>query len=606
MTSPLGTTRINPTLEPQNDPAKKRVQVGSFLIPETDLLSALLYGFRYSKDWRDREYYFWRAADEIWNLNPDLPEPLLQRNPWSERTIRCCLKEKYLAIGGSANSAKSHTVAAYAIIRWLSWPGETQVLVTSTSLTEARGRVWGSLIRLISVIEENAPCAIKDSVGIIAFRSESGRVFDSRGIQLVAAEKSKEKEASKKFIGRKAKQVLVVADELSELSPAIIEACMSNLSKNPSLQVIAMSNPASRFDAFGDWACPKDGWDKVNPLQDEEWRTTRGGLFIRFDGEKSPNMLAGKTIYPYLPTPEQIQEDKEVLGDRSKGYMRMTRAVFFDTDDDEAVYTESDMIRGKATNKAQWLTSPTAVAGFDPGFTNGGDRCLLHIGYVGYDTWGRLSFEFGPCVALFDDANNKSVPRSYQIVEQVKAQCLRYGVSPENLAVDATGAGNPLCDVLAGEWSPKILRVIFNGKPTDRRISDTHPKTGDELFVDRCSELWYVGKELLRTEQLRGIVPELANEMVKRGFSLTKGSGTMKIKLESKKEFKKRLGRSPDRADAAFLALDAARTRFGISSIPLPEQQDGVEPSVRRRPPPRKMSDFKEAFFNEEAYLPYS
>jgi hypothetical protein len=80
----------------------------------------------------------------------------------------------------------------------------------------------------------------------------------------------------------------------------------------------------------------------------------------------------------------------------------------------------------------------------------------------------------------------------------------------------------------------------------------------------------------------------------------------MKIKLESKKEFKKRLGRSPDRADAAFLALDAARTRFGISSIPLPEQQDGVEPSVRRRPPPRKMSDFKEAFFNEEAYLPYS
>jgi len=602
MSSGQNTTKVNPKLEPRLEPATKKMRIGQFLIEPTSLLTALLYGFKHHKGWREREYYFWRAADEMWNLRDDLPDPMFERHPWSEKLIRAAIRNKYLAIGGAASSAKSHTMAGYGIIKWLSAPANTLVLITSTTLTEARKRIWGSVIKLVAVIEDVAPCNIRDSIGSIAYVNDKGRSFDTAGLSLIAAEKARTREASAKFIGIKASTVVVLADELSELSPAIIEACMTNLSMNPHLEVKAMSNPNSRFDAFGDWATPKGGWDMVNVTADEEWATARGGLFIRLDGEKSPNILAGKTLYSYLPTEKQLEESRAVLGPESRGYMRMVRAIFFDSDDDEVIYSDGELVRSRGTAKAQWMTKPSVVAGLDPGFTNGGDRCVLHIGYVGYESDGRMAFEFGRHHLLFDDASDKSTPRTYQIVTKVKEMCQKLGVPPENLAVDATGAGAPFCDVLAGEWSPKFTRVSFGGVATDMRVSDTHTRIAKDLYVNMVSELWYVGKELLRTQQLRGINSELANEIVKRSFEMIK-SGGLKILIESKKAFKQRIGRSPDIADAGFLALHAARSRYGLSSIAMPERT--ADGQLRRMPRPRRsIRDLADANYNDEAYLP--
>jgi len=561
-------------------------------MPQTSLLTALLMGFRYHTRWQDKEFYFWRIADELWNTRPDLNKPMFERNPWSEYLVREAIKNKYLAIGGAANSAKSHTMAGYAIIKWMCDPANTLVMITSTTLTEARKRIWGSVIKLMSVIEDIAPCKIRDSIGSIAYVNNNGTLFDSAGLSLIAGEKSRTREAVGKFIGIKAPTVIVIGDELSELSPAIIEACMSNLSKNDRLEVKAMSNPNSRFDAFGDWATPKDGWDSVNVLGDYEWKTSRGGKYIRLNGEKSPNILAGKVLYSYLPKAEQLEEDRAVMGPESRGYMRMVKAVFFDSDDDEVIYTPQEIVNGGGTAKAVWSGRPELVAGLDPGFTNGGDRTVLHVGHVGYETSGSFTFELGRHFLLFDDASDKSTPRTYQIVQQVKKLCDKLGIAPANLAVDSTGAGAPFCDVLAGEWSNKFLRVSFGGKPTDKRVSEMHQKCGDELFTNRASELWYVGKELLRTKQLKGISTEFAGEIVGRGYEMRK-HGSLKVQIESKEEYKKRLGKSPDIADAGFLALDAARTRFGLTSMAPPETDDDGIPKMRR--PRRSIKQLSDA-----------
>jgi hypothetical protein len=570
--------------------------VGNVAIPQTSLLTALLMGFKHHDLWQQKEYYFWRIADEMWNTRVDLRKPLFDRNPWSEKLIRKALQNKYLAVGGAANSAKSHTMAGYAIIKWMSDPSDTLVLLTSTTLTEARRRVWGSVIKLMSVIEDTAPCKIRDSIGSIAYVNGNGTLFETAGLALIAGEKSRTREAVGKFIGIKAPTVIVIGDELTELSPAIIEACMSNLSKNKHLEVKAMANPSSRFDAFGDWSTPKGGWDTVNVLEDEEWETSRGGLYIRLDGEKSPNILAGKVLYDYLPTQEQLDEDAEVMGKESRGYMRMVRAVFFDSDDEEVIYTPQELVNGRGQNKADWSVAPTMVAGLDPGFTNGGDRCILHFGKVGYERNGSFSFEFGEHFLLFDDASDKSMPRTYQIVEQVKRMCEKHGVLPENLAVDATGAGAPFCDVLAGEWSHKIQRVVFGGKPTENRISEMHTKIGTDLYMNRVTELWYVGKELLRTRQLKGMSNDFVNEIVKRAYTMMK-SGSLKVQIESKKEFKKRIGKSPDLADAGFLALDSARTRFGLVSITPPKEDEDGEFRMPR--PRRSIAQLKDSWTSD-------
>ena len=535
--------------------------VGGIKLPLCNLITSLLFGLANHKKNKAKEYYFWRLCDELWNKK-DLPEHLMVRHPWADEMIKSVIDNKYVAIGGAANSGKSHTMAAWGILNWMADPQNTLILLTSTTLREARKRIWGSVISLLSVID-NFPFKIRDSIGNVAYLTENGTLIERAGLSLIAAEKSKTREAVGKFIGIKQKRVFLICDELSELSEAILQAGLSNLSKNQEFNMIGMSNPNSRFDAFGSWSKPLDGWSSINPDLDETWTTKWGGTYIRFDGEKSPNIISGETKYPWLPTEEKISEDRDLLGENSRGYMRMVRAVFFDSDETDAIYNESEIDRSGGMDRVSWNNKPIAIAGLDPAFTNGGDRTILYTGLVGYDDNGQYVCELGEAVQINDDATNKSLPRTYQIVEQVISICKKRKISPDNLAVDATGAGAPFCDVLAGQWSDQFLRVSFGGKASDKKVSVSSKKIGHETYMNRVSELWWVGKELLRTRQLFGISTDLAKELVSRKYDMVK-SGSFRVKIEPKVDFKARFGASPDLADAAFLCLDLARQRHNL------------------------------------------
>ena len=565
--------------EPRIEAVSHKMDVGGILIPPTNVVTALLYGFAHHDNNKAREYYFWRLCDELFN-HDDLPEPLMVRHPWAEEMIRAVIRNKYVSIGGAASSGKSHTMAAWGIISWLSAPRDTLVLLTSTTLREARKRIWGSVISLLSVIE-GAPIKIRDSIGNAAYINEQGNLIERAGLSLIAAEKSKTREAVGKFIGIKQKKVILICDELSELSEAILQAGLSNLSKNPTFQMIGMSNPSSRFDAFGVWSEPKNGWDSVDTNVDDKWTTKWNGKYLRFDGERSPNVTANEVIYPWLPTTEKLNEDKALLGQESRGYMRMVRAVFFDSDEAEGIYSEAELSRSGSLGKIEWSGKPTAIAGLDPAFTNGGDRTILYTGFVGYNKAGHYCVMLDEALQLNDDATNHAVPRTYQIVRQVKEACQKRKILPQDVAVDATGAGAPFCDVLAGEWSDEILRVSFGGRASDKRVSANSKLIGTELYVNRVSELWFVGKELVRTKQFYGIDNVLAQEITGRNYDMVKG-GTLRMKIESKPEYKSRFGRSPDLADAAFLCLDLARQRHGLVAVEPVEDAAGKIQHARR------------------------
>lgn len=560
-------------LEPHIHPVSKMMDIGGLEIPPTSPLTALLYGFAHHPKDKAREFYFWRICDELWN-NDDLPEKMMVRHPWAEKMIRAAIKNKYLAIGGSASSGKSHTMAAWGIVQWLSQPRDTLVLMTSTTLREARKRIWGSVMSLLSVID-GAPIKIRDSIGNAAYIDENGTLIERAGLSLIAAEKSKTREAIGKFIGIKQKRVIMIGDELSELSESILQAGLTNLSKNPFFQMIGMSNPNSRFDAFGVWSEPKKGWESIDTQTADEWTTKWRGRYLRLDGERSPNIVLGEVKYPWLPTAEKLEEDRLLLGAESRGYMRMVRAVFFDSDETTGIYSEAELANGGAMGEVDWADKPTTVAGIDPAFTNGGDRTIMYTAEVGYARNGQYVCKLGEAIHLNDDATNKAVPRTYQIVHQIIDHCKRRNISADNVALDSTGAGAPFCDVLAGEWESSFMRVTFGGKGSDKRVSMNSQLTGAELYTNRVSELWFVGKELLRTKQIYGVSSDLAQEMCARNYDMTKGTGTLRVKIESKPEFKARFGRSPDLADAAFLALDCARQRLGLVAIDPPKDEKG-------------------------------
>lgn len=496
----------------------------------------------------------------------------------------------------------SHTFAGWGIVNWLCNPAKTQVAITSISLKEAKKRIWGSVLDLLQKAEEtiDLPGAIRDSIGNVAYVSPEGKLNAKFGMSLISADKSRTREAVGDLVGLKAEHFILIADELAELSPSITQTAVANLTKNINFQMVALSNPNSRFDAFGEFATPEDGWDGVNVLSDTEWVTKQGGKYIRLDGERSPNILAGKDIYPFMYRNENLSEDRK-MGENSRRYMRMVRAVFFDSEETEGIYNESELTAAGCMKPVEWREAPTTIAGLDLGFTSGGDRSILYTAKVGYAGNGHYVMEFGEAIPLVDDVTNKSIPRTYQIARRLVEECKKRGIKPDGLAVDATGAGSPVCDVIAGEWgTDAFLRINFAGSATDRRVSAKSPDVGHELYVNRMSEIWFVTKEFIRTRQIFGVTTELAREMVARNYENVK-SGTLRIRVEPKKEFKARFGRSPDLADAAFVAVDLARQRFGLVAVDPPTGGDDIQ-RLRLRTN-RTFKALGQALFNPEAVL---
>lgn len=517
--------------------------------------------------------HFQNIVNAIWN-HPTSTKKFVW-NPWSNRMLQAACEHDYLGVAGSRSSGKSDAFALWGIVNFMAAPAQTKVIYTSTSLKDSRGRIWGSVSEYWQAAcgvlggEQNMPGELVSSQGLVRFR-QNGQQSDKCGLALVAGEKTKEKEAIGKLIGFKAIRMILIADELPELSESLISAAESNLSGNPEFQMIGLGNPASMFDPFGIFCEPNTGWASLSDDTDE-WETKRG-FCLRLNGEKSPNILAGKVLYPWMLTEEKLEEARRFMGVKSQLYCRMITATWSATGAADGIYTEADIIAYKANLPAIWQSPPTMVAGFDPAFSDGGDRSILYISKFGVTSDGVKTLEFVKDIELDENTNNKTQSRTDQIVTLLMEACRKEGVHPRNLAIDGTGAGAPFCDVVKSRFSGEFLEVNFGGKASEMPASGVDATPSSEVYMNKISEMWYVGREYIRSGQIRGVSPNLATELCSRSYT-TKNRG--KVQIESKVELKKRIGKSPDRSDAAMLCLELCRRRLSMASKVRASEVDG-------------------------------
>lgn len=489
-------------------------------------------------------------------------------HPWAEKmnevfhTHPITGKEyPHVAVSGCGGSGKTDFGAVYGLVNWMVDPKNTLILETSTDLKASRKRIWGSTVQYYQPLASGMPGKLVDSMGIIRTDDGSGVFNDKSGIALIAGEKKKEKEAIGKLIGAHNKRVILLADELCELTQAILDAAFSNLTTNPFFQMIAFANFKSRYDPFGIFAEPKDGYDSIN-LDSTEWETKRG-YAIRFDGLKSPNIIEGKDVWPVYGS-KQLAAHRKDLGENSALFWRMCRSFEPPVGLDNTIYSESELAVGNANAEPIWLSGFTPMAAADPSFSNGGDRFILFFGKMGLDGDRIMNLYYDRYLTLFDDARQaKQRTRAFQMADQIKTHCQVYGVIPRNFAIDVTAAQQTQADVIEEVWGRGIHRVDFSGKATDMPVSAATPKPGHEQFCNRVSELWYAGLEFIKHKQIKGIKVDQAREMKARTYTTIKGADGLRILVEPKKDMKLRLGFSPDIADAGFVMLDLAR-RLGF------------------------------------------
>lgn len=515
--------------------------------------------------------HFMNAVDLIWNFKGS-QTPFVW-HPWAVKMAKAACRHKRLAITSGGSGGKTDVFALYALVSWLAKPTKNVVLVNTTTLKDAMGRVWGRIIRYFHGMIAPPPGKLVSSAHCIkTVNPKNGTVMEEFGVFLFAGEQSKAAESSRAIRGRKhgeGGKLIVIIDEAAEVGDAIVNCFEENLSQNPRVQLIALANANSPFDAFGRLCTPKDvGWEGYSADWDE-WEG-EGAHVIRINIETSPNILEGRIIYPFLMTREMLEDKREKLGINSRAYWRGVLGAFLLDGDDENIYSAAEII--SVPRECVWQNDYTMVAGFDIAYTAGGDRSVLTIGKIGLCTDGKRRLKFISHHYLNEDLSDKKNDRTTQVIKQLREICEREGVLPENLAIDSTsGGGKTFADALWSQWSSKIFRVDFGGKASDRPVSSADREKSSVRYANRVSELWGCGKELIRCNQLVNITKDMAKEMVARKYKDTKAQdGGSRIRVESKIEMKRRTRESPDVFDSAAILIDLCREKHKLSFIDRP------------------------------------
>ena len=441
--------------------------------------------------------HFKNICASLWPNKQGSPKPFYF-SPWTDRMLEAACKWNYLSVMGSGSSGKTQFFAVWAIVNFIVAPESTMVLVTSTTLKDARMRIWGAVCEHWLACP-GLPGKLLNSQGMI--RMQKGEEFSERcGITLIAGAPTKAAEAVAKMIGFKNKRIILVADELPELSEAIVEAALSNLTLNPYFQLIGLGNPKNHFDPMSRMTIPKSGnWDEVN-VETGEWET-KLGYNIHLDGLKSPNVERGREVYPGLITAQKVTDAIARMGENSSGFWRMIRGFYSPSASESSVIDSITLENSKAFdtigNGFAWMdNSLTPVASLDPSFTNGGDRTIMIWGAMGRNLEGKKVLLVQGYQSLFEDVTNTKMTRTEQIITQFKDKCHALGVAPKHRAFDSTGGGKPFGDSVDVLISKEVLHVDFGGRPSELPVSAYDSTPSCDRYVNRVSELWWGGERV--------------------------------------------------------------------------------------------------------------
>ncbi len=320
------------------------------------------------------------------------------------------------------------------------------------------------------------------------------------------------------FQGIHARYVLVILDEAAGV-PKVLWDAASSLTSNEESRLLAIGNPDDPGSYFAQVCAPGSGW-----------------CVIGIDAFESPNFTdepVSADLRTLLVSPVWAQERADEWGAESPLYIAKVRGQFPEARSDTLV--PLSFVRAcqrdpldPAIERA-WASRTPVELGVDVGA--GGDRTVIY---------GR----YGPRAELLWRGET---PDPMRVVGEVLQAIRASGAT--KVKIDTVGIGWGVAGRLQelqteGQHSAEIVPVNVGAAPAD---PTRFPKLRDEIW-------WEVGRELARTQgfDLRAVDDATVGQLIAPRYGPDSAG---RIKVEPKDETKKRLGRSPDEADALLLAF---------------------------------------------------
>jgi hypothetical protein len=470
------------------------------------------------------------------------------------------------------HNSNDHGLFAY--LDWATDANDTITIMASTTKTALLQRNFEAVIRYFRLFRsKNLGFPGEESsvrTAILLSKDSLDTASVKMGVHGIAIKEGPIAEAVGRIRGAHAPYTRLLADELSQMHPAIAApALLLNLRVGTrDSKFVGLTNIDSLDDLAGRNSEPIEGWASgVANESVERWRTAKG-VVRRHDGFKSPAIVEpdGARRFPYLLNSDTLNDMIKGEGGNadSPAIWGMIRAWPKSSAGRPVVITADEAriwgLMGKATEPPRWLKPPTLVAGLDPGY--GGDMCALQFAWCGlladstYVIWAEANTRIIPIRA---SARDKTV--TDQILDYVLPACQSSGLKPEHLGIDDTGTQG-VADAIASAWSNRIMRFSFGSRASEKSVSAFNTRLAKDVYSDTATELACLIKEFGKYRQLRD-VPEVVISQATRRELRRKGG---KLALQTKDDYRKETGlKSPNEFDAFIMCLGVARERLNVA-----------------------------------------
>lgn len=499
------------------------------------------------------------------------------------------LTHRTMAVMGPASIGKTDMAAFTALFDYRCFPWKTKIIITSTTAERMRDRIWGRIVSYHTAArraDESFPGhVVSGRMRILTNpKLDPDNPEDcGSGVVGVPCKKGENQIGLADFSGFKADRLRLFGDEIHFLPMAFVGA-ISNLDKNPDVKIVGLGNPKDILDALGILAEPAPdlgGWDGGIDQKgtSKVWKTKRpDGCAVQLVASDSPNLDG--TFGAPLITQEQINRDVEFWGKNSLQYSMFNDGRMPHGLGSTRVITRQECIKFGAKDEPIWLNSNlTKIVTLDAAYGGvGGDRCMLAEHH-----FGREITPLNPADIITSSLLNQTNPKDKlrQIIalihttlvpitiepgvtpqEQIVKFCQKYcedrGIPPENFGFDS-GMRTSLVQEFDRTWSNRVQSIDCGGPASsDRKVSadiDVFCKDHYSKFV---TELWFSFRMTVLARQYRGLTDEVIMEFAAREWGMV---GANKIEVETKKDMRRKIGKSPDLADAVALGIEMARRK---------------------------------------------
>ena len=421
----------------------------------------------------------------------------------------------------SSGTGTGKTFGCAVLMLWFlaCWKDSVVTTVATKEDQMAKG-VWREVGRLFPRFQEHFPDA---ELTTLRIRMEPWRGDAWAAWALTAAVKAGE-EASTAMAGLHNPDLLILVDECPGVPQAVMNALVNTATGDHNI-IAAWGNPDHQADplaTFGRMARVRE---------------------IRVSALDHPNVVTGRELIPGAASTRSVQMRRDEYGENGALYLSRVRGIAPEQSEHALIrlsWCEAALRRANDPQQGKALRIGPRSLGVDVAQSENGDQAAIARG-VG---------------ALLEAVIALPCPNATTLGRQVWVQMKDAGIRPEHVGVDPIGVGaatvNALDEACEAAGLPRTQRCSGGAKPLPALSRAADGATMDWLtdanrFRNLRAQMWWQLREDLRN----GVIGlpedrELFRELTVVQF---KDEGSV-VQIESKDEIRKRLGRSPDRADA--------------------------------------------------------